>query len=57
LSPSPPEVSALLEVPERRVRKEIEHGLLPSPRLDFDMIVYAELTAKRDGIRREVLFT
>ena len=40
LSLSPAEVSALLEVPERRVRKEIEHGLLPSPRLDFDMVVY-----------------
>lgn len=41
LSLSPAEVSALLEVPERRVRKEVEHGLLPSPpQLDFDMVVY-----------------
>ena len=41
LSLSPAEVSALLEVPERRVRKEVEHGLLPSPpKLDFDMVVY-----------------
>jgi uncharacterized protein (DUF433 family) len=41
LSLSPAEVSALLEMPERRVRKEIEHGLLPSPpKLDFDMVVY-----------------
>ena len=31
VSLSPAEVSALLEVPERRGRKEIEHGLLPSP--------------------------
>jgi hypothetical protein len=41
LSLSPAEVSALLELPERRVRKEVEHGLLPSPpQLDFEMIVY-----------------
>src|SRR5438046_729275 len=29
-----------LEVPERRVRKEIEHGLLPSPPVDFQAAVY-----------------
>jgi uncharacterized protein (DUF433 family) len=41
LSLSPAEVSALLELPERRVRKEVEHGLFPSPpQLDFDMVVY-----------------
>lgn len=41
LSLSPAEVSALLEIPERRIRKEIEHGLLSSPpRLDFDAVVY-----------------
>lgn len=44
LSLSTAEVSALLEVPERRVRKEVEHGLLPSPpELDFDMVVYLEV--------------
>jgi uncharacterized protein (DUF433 family) len=44
LSLSPAEVSALLEVPERRVRKEVEHGLLPSPpQLDFDMVVYLKI--------------
>jgi uncharacterized protein (DUF433 family) len=44
LSLSPTEVSALLEVPERRVRKEVEHGLLPSPpQLDFDMVVYLKV--------------
>ena len=38
---SPAEVAALLEVPERRVRKGDQHGLLPSPpRLDFDEAVY-----------------
>jgi uncharacterized protein (DUF433 family) len=41
VSLSTAEVSALLEVPERRVRKEIEHGLLPSlPRIDFEAAVY-----------------
>jgi uncharacterized protein (DUF433 family) len=41
LSLSPAEASALLEMPERRVRKDVEHGLLPSPPLlDFDMVVY-----------------
>ncbi|HVV48761.1 MAG TPA: DUF433 domain-containing protein [Polyangia bacterium] len=40
ISLSPAEVSALLEVPERRVRKEIEHGLLPSPPVDFHAMVY-----------------
>jgi len=40
VSLSPAEVSALLEVPERRVRKEIEHGLLPSPPVDFQSAVY-----------------
>jgi len=41
LSLSAAEVSALLEMPERRVRKEVEHGLFPSPpQLDFDMVVY-----------------
>jgi len=40
VSLSPAEVSALLEVPERRVRKEIEHGLLPSPPVDFQAAVY-----------------
>jgi uncharacterized protein (DUF433 family) len=40
VSLSPAEVSALLEVPERRVRKEIEHGLLPSPQIDFEAAVY-----------------
>lgn len=40
VSLSPAEVSALLEVPERRVRKEIEHGLLPSPPVDFHAAVY-----------------
>jgi uncharacterized protein (DUF433 family) len=41
VSLSPAEVSALLEVPERRVRKEIEHGLLQSPpQIDFDAAVY-----------------
>lgn len=41
ISLSPAEVSALLGVPERRVRKEIEHGLLPSPpEIDFDAAVY-----------------
>ena len=44
LSLSPAEVSALLEMPERRVRKEVEHGLLPSPpQLDFDMVVYLKV--------------
>lgn len=44
LSLSPAEVSALLEIPERRVRKEVEHGLLPSPpELDFDMVVYIKV--------------
>jgi uncharacterized protein (DUF433 family) len=40
VSLSPAEVSALLEVPERRVRKEIEHGLLPSPPVGFQAAVY-----------------
>ena len=41
VSLTPPEVSALLEMPERRVRKEIEHGLLPSPpKIDFQAAVY-----------------
>jgi uncharacterized protein (DUF433 family) len=41
VSLSPAEVSALLELPERRVRKEIEHGVLPSPpRIDFQAAVY-----------------
>jgi uncharacterized protein (DUF433 family) len=41
LSLSPAEVSALLEIPERRIRKEVEHGLLPSPpHLDFETVVY-----------------
>jgi uncharacterized protein (DUF433 family) len=60
LSLTPAEVSALLEVPERRVRKEVEHGLLPSPpQLDFDMVVYlkvmdriAELELPVEGRRR-----
>ena len=44
LSLSPAEVSALLEMPERRVRKEVEHGLFPSPpQLDFDMVVYLKV--------------
>jgi uncharacterized protein (DUF433 family) len=44
LSLSPTEVAALLEVPERRVRKEVEHGLLPSPpQLNFDMAVYIKV--------------
>ena len=44
LSLSPAEVSALLEVPERRVRKEVEHGLFPSPpQMDFDMVVYLKV--------------
>ncbi len=44
LSLSTAEVSALLEIPERRVRKEVEHGLLPSPaELDFDMVVYLKV--------------
>ena len=31
----------LLELPERRVRKETEHGVLPSPpRIDFQAAVY-----------------
>jgi uncharacterized protein (DUF433 family) len=60
LSLTPAEVSALLEVPERRVRKEVEHGLLPSPPLlEFDMVVYlkvmdriAELELPVEGRRR-----
>jgi len=40
LSLSPAEVTALLEVSERRIRKEIEHGILSSPQLDFEMVVY-----------------
>jgi uncharacterized protein (DUF433 family) len=38
-----PEVSALLDLPERRVRKEIELGVLPGsspPRLSFDAVVW-----------------
>src|SRR5215216_4047206 len=37
-----PEVSALLGLPERKVRNEIEHGLLPDaspPRLPFAAVV------------------
>jgi uncharacterized protein (DUF433 family) len=60
LSLTPAEVSALLGVPERRVRKEVEHGLLPSPpQLNFDMVVYlkvidriAELELPVEGRRR-----
>jgi uncharacterized protein (DUF433 family) len=40
VSLSPAEVSALLGIPERRVRKEIEHGLLPSPPVGFQAAVY-----------------
>jgi uncharacterized protein (DUF433 family) len=44
LSLTPAEASALLEVPERRVRKEVEHGLFPSPpELNFDMVVYLKV--------------
>lgn len=40
---SPAEVAALLDLPERQVRKEIEHGLLSTgspPRVEFQALVY-----------------
>ncbi|MBL8740877.1 MAG: hypothetical protein JNK04_07285 [Myxococcales bacterium] len=42
---SPAEAAALLGLPERHVRKEIEHGLLSAgspPRLEFPALVYLE---------------
>lgn len=55
LSLSPTEVVALLEVPERRVRKEIEHGLFPSPpRLDFEMVVYLKALDRLAGLEPPV---
>lgn len=46
LSLGPTAVAALLDLPERQVRKETEHGLFgPSspPRLDFTALVYLRL--------------
>lgn len=40
---TPAEVAALLDLPERQVRKEIEHGLLSAgspPRVEFQALVY-----------------
>ncbi len=44
---SPTEAAAFVELSERRVRKEIEHGLLKRqakkrPRVDFDALVYLQ---------------
>jgi uncharacterized protein (DUF433 family) len=42
---SPAEAAALLSLPERQVRKELEHGLIPAgtpPRLHFWVLVYFE---------------
>ncbi len=42
---TPTEAAALLDVPERRIRKEFEHGLLPKrkrPVLRFDALVYLQ---------------
>jgi uncharacterized protein (DUF433 family) len=62
---SPAEVAALLDLPERHVRKEIEHGLLSTgtpPRVEFQALVYFEALRMMDldlGIddRRKVLTT
>lgn len=46
------EAAALLDLPERQIRKEFEHGLLASkdrPRLSFSSLVYL-LTLKQIGI-------
>lgn len=46
------EAAALLDLPERQIRKEFEHGLLSSkakPRLSFSSLVYL-LTLKQIGI-------
>ena len=43
LSFTPMAVAALLDMPERQVRKEAEHGILPAvtpPRFDFAALVY-----------------
>lgn len=62
---SPAEAAALLDLPERHVRKEIEHGLLSTgspPRVEFQALVYLETLRMMDldlGIddRRKVLTT
>lgn len=46
LSLTPAAVAALFDLPDRQVRKEIEHGIVPSsgpPRLDFASLVYLRL--------------
>jgi uncharacterized protein (DUF433 family) len=46
LSFAPAEVAALLDLPERQVRKEVEHGLFGTaspPRLSFAALVYLEV--------------
>jgi uncharacterized protein (DUF433 family) len=50
-----PEVSALLDLPERKVRKEIELGVLPQsspPRLPFDAVVCLLAFAAFDDLLR-----
>ena len=42
-------------MPERRVRKEVEHGLFPSPpQLDFDMVVYLRVVERLAGLELPV---
>lgn len=46
LSLTPNAVAVLLDMPERQVRKEAEHGILPQatpPRLDFAALVYLRI--------------
>lgn len=50
---TPAEVSALLGLPEKKVRKEIEHRVLdvPSPpRLSFDALVYLQALTELDEL-------
>lgn len=60
---SPTEAAALLDLPERQVRKEIEHGVVGAgspPRLSFPALVYFQVLRRMDlelGVedRRKVL--
>jgi uncharacterized protein (DUF433 family) len=57
VSLTPAEVSALLHLPERQVRKEIEYRILdvPSPpRISFDGLVYLSALAALDALNPSV---
>jgi uncharacterized protein (DUF433 family) len=54
---TPAEASALLGVPEKRVRKDIEHGLFDvssPPRLPFDALVYFLACRELDDLEPSV---